>query len=100
MTKMIVIYEEPKDKEGFDKYYFEVHMKLVQQLPNLKNANAYRVLDAVNTENNLYLTVELEYDSVGLLNESLASEQGKIVQGDVANLLPFLHKPPVIITVN
>jgi len=35
MAKMTVIYTTPKDKEFFEKHYFEVHVPLAKQLPGL-----------------------------------------------------------------
>ena len=35
MAKMTVIYKTPKDKEFFEKHYFEVHVPLAKQLPGL-----------------------------------------------------------------
>lgn len=31
MAKMIVIYTQPKDQAGFEKYYNEIHIPLVQK---------------------------------------------------------------------
>lgn len=69
MTKILVTYEQPKNTEGFERYYFEVHSPLAQKLPNLKNASVYRVLQSKNTDANLYLIAELEFENLTLLNE-------------------------------
>ncbi|BCJ88367.1 EthD family reductase [Effusibacillus dendaii] len=97
MAKVIVIYEEPKDKEGFEKHYFDVHIPLAKKLPTLKNAAINRVLHGENTDQNMYLVAELEFEDVDTLNQSLSSAEGQEVQGDVANLVPFLNKPPIIL---
>ena len=31
MAKMIVMYEEPKDKEGFENHYFSVHIPIAEK---------------------------------------------------------------------
>ena len=95
--KMHVIYEQPKNPEGFEKHYFEVHIPLVQKIPNLKNLSYQKVLQAQNTEKNLYLMAELEFESLDVFQESMSSKEGKETQKDVDNLLEFLHKRPVII---
>jgi len=35
MAKMTVIYKIPKDKDFFEKHYFDVHIPLAKQLPGL-----------------------------------------------------------------
>jgi uncharacterized protein (TIGR02118 family) len=35
MAKMTVIYKTPKDKEFFEKHYFDIHVPLAKQLPGL-----------------------------------------------------------------
>ena len=97
MAKLIVIYNQPNNQAGFDEHYFHVHIPLAQKLPNLKNASINKVLQAQHTDANLYLIAELEFDQVALLNESLASPEGQMVQKDLGNLLEFLDTPPVII---
>jgi uncharacterized protein (TIGR02118 family) len=96
LAKVFVTYEQPKDQEGFEKHYFGVHIPLVQKLPNLKDATISRVLQSQNTDKNLYLIAQLEYDNLADLNESLASPVGQEVQQDVGNLVMYLKHPPVI----
>jgi uncharacterized protein (TIGR02118 family) len=96
MAKLIVIYDQPKNKEGFEEHYFNVHTPLAQKLPNLKNFEAHRVVQSSNTSDVLYLFAELEFENVETLNQSLSSSEGRELQSDVRNLLPYLNKPPVI----
>ncbi|HET6224833.1 MAG TPA: EthD family reductase [Bacteroidia bacterium] len=35
MAKMTVIYKTPKDKDFFEKHYFDVHIPLAKKLPGL-----------------------------------------------------------------
>lgn len=97
MAKMVVIYDQPKDQEGFENYYFNVHVPLAQKLPHLKNAEIHRVLKAQNITEQPYLFVELHFETPQELTQALSSPEGRDVQGDVLNLMPFLHKPPVIL---
>jgi uncharacterized protein (TIGR02118 family) len=97
MAKLIVMYQEPKDKAGFENHYFHVHIPLAQKLPNLRGASVHRVLQSQNSDRNEYLIAELEFDSVELLTQSLGSPVGAEVSGDVAHLMRFLHQPPVIL---
>ncbi|MEH7302370.1 EthD family reductase [Neobacillus drentensis] len=96
MAKLYVIYNQPKDQEGFEQYYYNVHIPLVQKLPHLKGAEVHRVLQSQNTTEPLYLFAELHFDNPVELSQALASPEGQEVQGDVLNLMRFLDKPPVI----
>ncbi|MFC4807881.1 EthD family reductase [Paenibacillus sp. GCM10023250] len=97
MAKLMVIYEKPLDVEGFEKHYFGVHMPLVKKLPKLIGASALRVASAQNTDEELYLVVEAEFGSTADLHAALASAEGQAVTADVANITPFLKRPPVIL---
>ncbi|SFI41242.1 conserved hypothetical protein [Paenibacillus sp. UNC496MF] len=97
MAKLIVIYEKPKDVEGFEKHYFGIHMPLARKFPKLTGASALRVVSAQNTDREPYLVVEAEFGSADDLRAALASAEGQAVTEDVANLIPFLHRPPVIL---
>ncbi|MGG3562812.1 EthD family reductase [Neobacillus rhizosphaerae] len=96
MAKLYVIYNRPKDQEGFEQYYYNVHIPLVQKLPHLKGAEIHRVLQTQNSIEPLYLFAELHFDNPAELSQSLSSLEGKEVQRDVLNLMKFLDKPPVI----
>jgi len=96
MAKLIVIYDQPKDKEGFENYYFNVHIPLAQKLPEIKGAEVHRVLQSQNTDANLYLFAELQFDNPELLGKAMSSPEGRELQGDLKNLMQYLTKPPVI----
>jgi uncharacterized protein (TIGR02118 family) len=96
MAKIIVIYNEPTNRDEFEAHYFNVHIPLVQKMPFIKNVTVNKVKQVMNTNENLSLIVELEFGDLQEINQSLESSEGKEVIGDVANLMPFLEKPPVI----
>lgn len=96
MAKMIVMYETPKDKEGFESYYFNSHIPLAEKLPNVKSSSINRVVNVQNSDLNLYLIAEIEFENVEDLQEALRSEEGKKVTDDLKNILPFLEKPPIV----
>ncbi|MGG3467772.1 EthD family reductase [Neobacillus pocheonensis] len=100
MAKLLVMYDQPKDQEGFEKYYFNVHIPLAQKIPNLKGAEVHRVLQVQNTNENLYLIAELHFENPQTLAQGMASPEGLEVQGDVLNLMQFLNKPPVVAIVD
>ncbi|MCM3585379.1 EthD family reductase [Mesobacillus maritimus] len=100
MAKMMVMYDQPKDKEGFEKHYNEVHIPLAEKVPNLKGAKVQHVLQTMNTDQPLYMIAELEFENPEVLQQSLASPEFQQVQGDLRNLMPFLTKPPVVALVD
>lgn len=96
MAKLIAIYHQPTDQEGFEKYYHNVHIPLAQKLPNLKGAEFHHVLQTQNTDDNLYLLAELQFENPAAMLQALSSPEGQEMAGDAKNLMPFLSKPPII----
>ncbi|AQQ54871.1 EthD family reductase [Planococcus lenghuensis] len=97
MAKFIVLYEEPNDKDGFEKHYMDVHIPLVNELPDIKRTSLDRVVNADNAKSAFYLHVEIEYEDLATLNASLSSPAGQKVKEDAVNLAPFLQAPPQIL---
>lgn len=96
MAKMIIIYEQPKDIEGFEKHYFDVHVPLGRKMPYIKKESIHRIIHSQNTNLKLYLMIELEYESVDTLHQSLASDEARTCEEDLVNLMQFLNNPPII----
>jgi uncharacterized protein (TIGR02118 family) len=96
MAKLIMMYEQPKDKEGFEKHYFNVHVPLGRKMPNIKSESIHRVIQSQNTDLNLYLLVELEFENIQLLYDALASPEAKSAEEDGEILFEYLHRPPII----
>lgn len=95
LAKLIVMYEEPKDKEGFEKYYLDVHIPLTKKMPNIKNVQVQKVINSQNTNLNLYLIAEVEFENMEALKTAFKSDAGKEAQADLKNLLPYLNSPPI-----
>ncbi|MGM0842161.1 MAG: EthD family reductase [Bacillota bacterium] len=100
MAKVIVLYEKPKDQEGFEEYYFNTHMPIAGKVPHVKNANVQRVLSNQNTDLSLYLIAEIEFENKADMKEAFASEEWKAVGDDGPNFMKFLEKPPIITIVD
>lgn len=100
MAKVIVLYEKPKDQEGFEEYYFNTHMPIAGKVPHVKNANVQRVLSNQNTDLSLYLITEIEFENKADMKEAFASEEWKAVGDDVPNFMKYLEKPPIITIVD
>lgn len=78
MAKMTVIYKIPKDKESFEKHYFDIHIPLAKQLPGLIK---YEINDwpIISTTGNseVYRIANLYFDSLELMMESFKSDIGQ-----------------------
>jgi uncharacterized protein (TIGR02118 family) len=100
MAKLLVVYDQPTNKEGFDGHYYSTHIPLAEKLPSIKSVEANRVLGVQNSELNPYLVVQLDFENIEELNKNLSSPQGQELTADVKNLLEFLPKPPAILIVD
>jgi uncharacterized protein (TIGR02118 family) len=100
MVKVLVMYNQPINQEGFEHYYQNVHIPLAKRIPNLTSLEIHRVLQTQHTISKLYLVAELGFEDQQKLKEGMDSPEGKEAQEDVLNLMPFLGNPPVIITVD
>jgi uncharacterized protein (TIGR02118 family) len=83
MAIMTVIYKTPKDKEAFDKHYFEVHVPLAKQLPGLIKYEVGRgPIISTTGDNDVYLIGYLFFDSMEAMKASFATEIGKDCAAD------------------
>ncbi|KGR79031.1 EthD family reductase [Ureibacillus manganicus] len=96
MAKLMVMYERPTNIDDFEKYYQEVHLPMVQEVPNLKNACINRVIQTQNSSEPIYLIAELEFENMEVLQNALSSTGGQKLQNDVVNLVKLLPKPPIV----
>ena len=95
MTKMIIMYEQPKDKVGFEEHYFDVHVPLGKKIPNILNNSVHHVIQSQNTSLDLYLITVLEFENIEKLTEALASPEARAAEEDGVNLFKFVN-PPII----
>ena len=83
MAKMTVIYKMPKDKDFFDRHYFEVHVPLAKQLPGLIK---YEINDGaiVSTtgHSDVYRIAHLYFESLDAMMNSFRSEIGQSCAAD------------------
>jgi uncharacterized protein (TIGR02118 family) len=91
MTKarMTVIYKTPKDKDAFDKHYYQIHLPLARKLPGLRR---YEVNDgsiiSANGHSDIYLIANLYFDSLDAIKMAFASQQGKLCAEDRKKYAP------------
>jgi len=94
MTKLAIYYQQPKDKDGFEQYYFTQHAPLAQKVPNIKDTKVRKVIQTQQTELKLYLIVELEFADLETLQQTMATPEWQAVMQDAKQLLPYLNEPP------
>ena len=95
MAKMIIMYEQPTDKVGFEEHYFDVHVPLGKKIPNIINDSVHHVIQSQNTSLNLYLITVLEFENIQKLTEALASPEARAAEEDGVNLFKYVN-PPII----
>jgi uncharacterized protein (TIGR02118 family) len=78
MAKMTVIYKTPKDKDFFEKHYFEVHVSLAKQLPGLLK---YEINNGpcISTTGDLepYRIANLYFETMEIMMNAFRSEIGQ-----------------------
>ncbi|HET6992397.1 MAG TPA: EthD family reductase [Bacteroidia bacterium] len=83
MAKMTVVYKTPKDKEFFEKHYFDVHVPLAKQLPGLIK---YEINDGpiVSTtgHSETYRIANLYFESLEVMMNAFRSEVGQKCAAD------------------
>ncbi|WP_026260179.1 EthD family reductase [Segetibacter koreensis] len=78
MAKMTVIYRNPKDKEIFEQHYFNVHIPLAKQLPELKKYEISKApIISPTGHSDTYLVANLYFDSMEDIKKAFSSEVGQ-----------------------
>ena len=95
MAKMIIMYEQPIDKVGFEKHYFDVHVPLGKKIPNITHNSVHHVIQSQNTNLDLYLITVLDFENMEKLTEAFASPEAKAAEVDGVNLFKYVN-PPII----
>lgn len=83
--KLTVLYGPPEDPGAFEEYYEGTHLPLVARVPNLRRFEAGKTASADGTEPPYYRIAELWFDGPEVMQESLASEEGRAASGDIPN---------------
>jgi len=89
MAKMTVIYKTPKDKDFFEKHYFDVHVPLANQLPGLIK---YEINDgpiaSTTGHTDVYRIANLYFESLETMMHAFRSETGQKCAADRKILAP------------
>src|SRR6476620_8682309 len=85
MHKMLVLYNEPKDRAHFRKYYVETHVPLAEKMPGLKASRYAFEAKALGPGQAPFCIFEAEFENEAALFAALRSPEGKAVAADVPN---------------
>lgn len=77
MTKIIVLFGQPKDPKLFDEQYWKDHVPIVKGMPGLKNYVVHKVTGAPRGEPGYYQVVELEFENMDSMKKALESQAGR-----------------------
>ena len=83
MVKLVALYRKPADVEVFEKHYFEIHIPLVNKIPNLIKAEVSRIKGFAGQENKYYLMAEMYFENLDKMNEGMVSAEGKATGKDL-----------------
>jgi uncharacterized protein (TIGR02118 family) len=93
-AKILVLYKQPSDTAGFDKYYFQIHVPLARKIPHLRRMRFNAGPPVAMAGTAPHLVVELEFDTMANLQAGMASPEGKAVAADLQN---FAQDPTVLV---
>ncbi len=77
MTKIIVLFGQPKDPKLFDEQYWNDHVPIARKMPGLKKYSVHKVTGAPRGEPAYYQVVELEFENPEALKIALDSPAGR-----------------------
>lgn len=86
MIRLLVLYQQPKDRDAFDRYYEAIHIPLAKKMSGLKHWTIGRVTEVLGQPNPpFYFVADLYADTREQLDAILASPEGQAAVADVPN---------------
>jgi uncharacterized protein (TIGR02118 family) len=88
-VKLVVLYTQPDDADGFDAHYLGVHGPLVEQLPGLERWESARFVSALDGGDQTYHRIaELYFADQAALQAALSSDASQATAGDYRQMAP------------
>lgn len=88
-VKIVVLYTQPEDPDGFDRHYLGAHGPLVDTIPGLLRWEGARLVAAPDGGEQTYFRIaELYFADQAALEAALGSEQGKATAADYQRIAP------------
>jgi uncharacterized protein (TIGR02118 family) len=86
MTRLLVLYGQPKDPAAFEKYYRETHIPIARRMKGLKKWTVGKVQGAPDGQRApFYYVADLYMDNRADFDRLLASPEGQAAVADVPN---------------
>ena len=86
MTRLLVLYGQPKDPAAFDKYYYETHVRIAKRMKGLKKWTIGKVQGTPDgSPPPFYYVADLYMESREEFEQLLASPEGQAAVADVPN---------------
>ena len=86
MTRLLVLYGQPKDPAAFDKYYQEAHIPIARRMKGLKKWTIGKVQPAPDGKPSpFYYVADLYMESRADFEKLLATPEGQAAVADVPN---------------
>lgn len=86
---MIAIHKTPKDRDAFDKHYFEVHIPLAKKLPGLIKYDVGKSpIISPTGHSDIYCIGTLHFESMDAIKAAFASAEGQACAADRRILAP------------
>lgn len=86
MTRLLVLYGQPKDPAAFEKYYRETHIPIARRMKGLKKWTVGKVQGAPDGQlAPFYYVADLYMDNRADFDRLLASPEGQAAVADVPN---------------
>ncbi len=87
--KLVVLYTQPDDAEGFDKHYLGVHGPLVDQVPGVLRWDSARIVAAPDGgEQTYHRMAQLYFPDQAALEAALGSAEGRATAEDFEQIAP------------
>lgn len=83
MVKLIAIYKNPENKEGFDEHYFNVHTPLVKKVPGLEKVEVTKIFGSPTGESDYHLLAEMYFKDKETFNTAMKSPEMKAAGKDL-----------------
>jgi uncharacterized protein (TIGR02118 family) len=88
-VKLVVLYTQPDDADGFDEHYLGVHAPLADKIPGLQRWESARVVAAADGGEQTYHRIaELYFADQAALQAGLGSDEGKATAADYQGIAP------------
>jgi uncharacterized protein (TIGR02118 family) len=88
-VKLVVLYTQPDDADGFDQHYLAVHGPLVDKIPGLERWEGARFVAAPDGgEQTYHRMAELYFTDADALGAALGTDEGKQTAADYGQIAP------------